>query len=218
MNSNELITRLTEDLTPVRPLRPPWARAGLWLALTLPAVAALVWGKLNVDTSLVMSDARFMVEEAATLATALTAALAAFASAVPGCDRRILLLPLAPLALWIASVGHACLQDWIRLGAEGLAIRPDWDCLLLAIMIGLVPAALIITMLRTAPSLRPRSTLALAALAVASIANLGLQFAHVRDASIMVLTWHLGAAAVFSALGGWFGERILGQPDRLPVR
>jgi hypothetical protein len=218
MNTNELITRLTADLKPVRPLRPPWARAGLWLGLALPCVAALVWGKLNVDASLVMSDARFMVEEAATLATALTAAIAAFASAIPGFDRRILLLPLPSLSLWLASVGHGCLQDWIRLGADGLAIRPDWDCLLLATMIGVVPAAAMITMLRAAPPLRPRSTLALAALAVASLANFGLQFAHVHDASIMVLTWHLGAAAVFSALVGCLGERILGPPDRMPAR
>jgi hypothetical protein len=160
-----------------------------------------------------------MVEEAATLATALTAAYAAFASAVPGFDRRLLLLPLAPLTVWLASIGHGCLQDWIELGTDGLAIRPDWDCLLLATMIGVVPAAAIIAMLRAAPPLRPRATLALAALAVAALANFGLQFAHVHDASIMVLTWHLGGAAVFSALGGWLGERILGlQPHRLPAR
>ena len=218
MNTNELITRLIADLKPVRPLRPPWARAGLWLTLALPCVAAVVWGKLNVDASILTSDARFMVEEAATLATALAAAIAAFASAIPGFDRRLLLLPLAPLSLWLASVGHGCLQDWIRFGSEGLALRPDWDCLLLAAMIGVVPAAAMIAMLRAAPPLRPRSTLALAALAVASLANLGLQFAHVHDASIMVLTWHLGAAAAFAALGGWLGGAILGQPDRLPAR
>ena len=49
--------------------------------------------------------------------------------------------------------------------------------------------------------MRPRLTLALAALAVASVANFGLQFAHVRDASIMVLAWHLGAAAVLVGVG-----------------
>jgi hypothetical protein len=85
-------------------------------------------------------------------------------------------------------------------------------------MMGIVPAVAMIAMLRAAPPLHPRSTLVLAALAVASLANFGLQFAHVHDTSIMVLTWHLGAAAVFSALVGWLGERILGQPNRLPAR
>jgi hypothetical protein len=79
----------------------------------------------------------------------------------------------------------------------------------MATIIGIVPAAAIIIMLRKAAPLHPRLTLALAALAVASIANFGLQFAHVRDASIMVLVWHLGAAAVLAALGGWLGQRVL---------
>ena len=216
MDTNELIKRLAADLEPVRPLRPPWARAVLWLALALPYVAAVVWGKLMmVDASQVGGDTRFMIEQAATLATAVTAAIAAFRSAIPGFDRRFLLLPLAPLGLWLASVGHGCVQDWIRLGADGLTIRPDWDCLPMATIIGIVPAAAIVVILRKGMPLHPRLTLALGALAVASVANFGLQFAHMRDASIMVLTWHLGAAAVLSALGGWLGDRVLGwQPDR----
>jgi hypothetical protein len=42
------------------------------------------------------SDGRFGVEEVAALATAITAAGAAFASVVPGYDRRWLLLPVVP--------------------------------------------------------------------------------------------------------------------------
>ena len=220
MDTEEFIERLVADLKPVRPLWPPWARTALWIGIALPYVAAVVWGKLTmVDPAQVANDTRFMIEQAATLATALTAAIAAFRSAVPGFDMRILLLPVAPLGLWLASVGHGCIQDWLRLGAEGLTIRPDWDCLPMATIIGIVPAAAIIVMLRKAAPLYPRLTLALATLAVASIANFGLQFAHVRDASIMVLVWHLGAAAVLAALGGWLGRRVLGwQSDPLPMR
>lgn len=219
MNTEEFIERLVADLKPVRPLRPPWARAALWAGIALPYVAVVVWGKrMIVDASQVADDIRFMIEQAATLATALMAAIAAFRSAIPGFGRRTLLLPLAPLALWFGSVGHGCVQDWIRLGADGLAIRPDWDCLTMASIIGIVPVGAIVVMLRKGLPLNPRLTLAMAALAVASLANLGLQFAHVRDASIMVLTWHLGAAALVSALGGWLGLRVLGWrgPRSLP--
>jgi hypothetical protein len=220
MDTDELIKGLAADLQPVRPLRPAWTRAILWLGIAVPYVAAVVWSKLMmVDASQVATDARFMIEQAATFTTALTSAIAAFRSAVPGFDRRILLLPALPLGVWLASVGNGCVQDWIRLGAEGLTIRPDWDCLPMATVIGIVPAAVIVVMLRRGLPLHPRLTLALAALAVASVANFGLQFAHFRDASIMVLAWHLGAAAVLSALGGWLGERVLGwRPDRSLVR
>jgi len=211
MDTDELIRCLAADLKPVRPLRPPWVRAILWLTIAMPYVAVVVWTKLvMVDPTQAAADIRFVVEQAATLATAFTAAIAAFRTAVPGFDRKILLLPLATLGLWLASVGHGCIQDWVRLGAEGLAIRPDWDCLPMAAIIGIVPAAAFIVMLQKGAPLNPRLTLALAALAVASIANFGLQFAHIRDASIMVLIWHLGAVAVLSALGGWLGVRILG--------
>lgn len=210
MDTNEFIKLLAADLRPVRPLRPPWTRAALWLGVALPYVAAVVWSKLMmIDASQVVADVRFMVEQAATFATALAAAVAAFCSVLPRFDRRMLLLPLAPLGLWLASVGHGCVQDWLRLGADGLTIRPDWDCLPSAIIIGIIPAIVLVAMLRRGAPLRPRLTLALAALAVASLANFGLQFAHAQDASIMVLAWHLGAAAVLSALGGWLGALIL---------
>jgi hypothetical protein len=219
MDTDEFIKRLAADLQPVRPLRPPWARAVLWLGIALPYVAAVVWGKLMmIDAAQIGADARFMVEQAATLATALTAAIAAFCSVIPGFDRRVLLVPLAPLGLWLASVGQGCVQDWLRLGADGLTIRPDWDCLPPATVIGIVPAIVLVIMLRKGAPLRPRVTLALAALAVASVANFGLQFAHVRDVSIMVLVWHLGAAAALSALGGSLGELVLGWRHAPGVR
>ena len=210
MDTDEFIKRLASDLRPVRPLRPAWTRALLWMGIALPCVAVVVWNKLMmVDVVQITTDTRFAVEQAAALATALTAAIAAFRSAVPGFDRRILLLPLVPLGVWLASVGNGCVQDWIRLGADGMTIRPDWDCLPMAAIIGIIPGAAIVVMLRKGASLHPRVTLGLAALAVASVANFGLQFAHAREASIMVLAWHLGAAAVLSALGGCLGDRVL---------
>jgi len=211
MDTDQLIKRLAADLRPVKPLRSPSARAVLWIGMALPCVAAVVWGKhLMPEPALVGSDTRFIIEQAATLATALTAAIAAFSSVIPGHDWRIMLLPLGPLGLWLASVSHGCVQDWVRFGADGLTIRPDWDCLPTATIIGIIPAVALVLMLRRGAPLNPRLTLALAVLAVASLGNFGLQFAHARDVSIMVLVWHLGALAVLSALGGWLGERILG--------
>ena len=211
METAELIKRLAADTSKVRRLQPPWVRAMLWLAIALPYVAVVVRGKLMmVDASQTLADPRFMIEQAATLATALTAAFAAFCSTVPGFDRKMLLLPLAPLALWIASVGHGCVQDWLQFGADGLAIRPDWQCLPSATIIGIVPAVAMVAMLRRGAPLYPRLTLMLGALAVAAIGNFGMQFFHFRDASIMLLFWHLGNVAVLSVLAGWLGRYALG--------
>jgi len=218
METEELIRRLAADTQPVRRLGSPWLRTIFWLVLALPYVAAVVSGKLlMVGSSQALADPRFVIEQAATLATAITAAVAAFASIVPGFDRKVLFLPLVPLALWLASVGHGCLQDWLRLGADGLAIRPDWECLQPATIIGIIPAVAMIVLLRQGAPLHPRLTLAVGALAVAAICNFGLQLFHQSDASIMVLSWHLGGVAVLAVLGGWLGEHLLGwRPARAP--
>ena len=219
MQTQELIARLAADRRPVRRLKPPWLRALVWLAIALPYVAAVVWGKLAmVDVMQVLADPRFVIEQTATLATALAAAIAAFCSVIPGFDRRVLLLPLPPLALWLASVGHGCLQDWLQLGAEGLALRPDWECLPYAAAIGIVPALAMVAMLRRGAPLAPRLSLALGALAVAATGNFGLQVFHLRDASIMVLLWHLGSVTLLSVLAGWAGRRVLARRHAAPVR
>jgi hypothetical protein len=66
-----------------------------------------------------------------------------------------------------------------------------------------------VVMLRRGAPLYPRLTLTLGALAVAAIGNFGMQLFHFRDASIMVLFWHLGSVAVLSALAGWLGRHVL---------
>jgi len=183
----------------------------MWLALSVPVLAAVIWLMMpsEINPVAAFADRRFLLEEAVLLATALTAALAAFASVVPGYDRRILLIPLLPLALWLASLGEGCWRNFVALGADGLTLRTDWDCLPPAILIGIVPAIAMMAMLRRGAPLLPRISIALGALAVAALANLGLRLFHVGDASVMVLFWHLGGAAVLAGLAALAGRRVL---------
>src|SRR5437899_9525288 len=121
METNALIRELAASGRPVRRLASPWMRTLLWLAISLPYVAAIVLVMpMDVNLAQMTADKQFLIEEAAALATAFTAAIAAFCSVVPGYDRRILFVPLAPFAVWLASIGEGCLRDWIALGTEGL--------------------------------------------------------------------------------------------------
>jgi hypothetical protein len=88
----------------------------MWLAISLPYVCAVVVMKPEAIDFLGKIDARFALEQGAILATTLTAAIAAFASVIPGHHRKIYLLPLVPLAVWLASLGEGCASDWLRLG------------------------------------------------------------------------------------------------------
>jgi hypothetical protein len=210
METSDLIARLAAESTPVRRLPAPWLRALFWLAVAAPYVAFVVMlGPMPHDLSPIPHDVQFMVEQAATLATAVAAAVVAFCSVVPGYDRRLVLLPLVPFAVWLATLGQSCLRDWIKLGTQGLELRPDWGCLPSAAWIGIVPAIAMVIMLRRGAPLFPRATIALGGLAVAALANFGLRLFHLGDASIMVLFWHFGSVALLAALASLVGRQFL---------
>jgi hypothetical protein len=150
-----------------------------------------------------VSDVRFMIEQVAALATGITAALAAFATVVPGHNRKLLLLPVLPLAFWLGSLGQGCIQDWSRLGPQGLSLQPDWFCFPAIMFTGSVPAFVIAAMLRRGAPLSPHVTTALGGLAAAGLGNFGLRLFHPQDASGMVLVWQFGAVLIVSAVAGW---------------
>lgn len=206
--TDELIRNLVEHDTARGRLPPPWRRAVLWLAIAVPYVV-LVALSIGVRPDLhEMADTRFMIEQAATLLTAVSAAFAAFCAVIPGVPRRLLLLPLLPLAVWLGSLGQGCLETWLRLGAAGLSIEPDWHCAPKIVLVGAIPAIAMFVMLRRGAPLFPRATMAMGALAAAALGNLSLRFFHPEDASLMVLIWHFGGVALLSALAGLSGRRI----------
>ena len=209
METSALIRHLAADAAPVHRLPPPWLRMAMWLAISLPYVCTVVVMKPAAIGFLGKIDARFALEQMAILATALTAAIAAFASVIPGHHKKIYLLPLLPLAVWLASLGEGCATDWLRFGADGLRVRPDWECAPAAIFIGIIPAVTMVVMLRRGAPLAPRISVALGALAVAALGNCGLRIYHIGDVSIMVLVWHFGGLAMISVLAGRIGRHVL---------
>jgi hypothetical protein len=210
MDTETLVARLAAGLAPVRRLAPPWARAALWALVAVPYVALVVFVvSPRGDLILKLSDWRFATEQIAALSTALAAAIAAFASTVPAHDRRILLLPLLPLSVWLGSLGHGCLQDWLQIGTAGLALTPDWFCFPATVLVGAVPAIAMAVMLRRGAPLTPHLTAALGGLAAAGLANFGLRLFHSQDASLMVLVWQVGSVMILTATCAWAGQQLL---------
>jgi hypothetical protein len=209
LDTNTLIESLALRAEPVSRLLAPWRRTALWLALSLlyvGVVAALHLAATPLPGPIGFS---LVLEQAAILATAVTAAIAAFSSVVPGRDRRLALIPLIPLAIWLATLGQGCLSDWQAAGAAGLALRPDPDCVPVAVALGILPTVVMLTLLRRGAPLVPAVSMMLGALAVAAIANLGLRLSHVGDLSIQILVWHLLGAVVLSIAASRLGRYLL---------
>ena len=210
MDTDALISRMAENSGPVERLHAPWLRAALWLAMGLPTLVLVVaLHGLDVSPGEFFGDRRLMLEEFSTLATALLAAIAAFASTVPGASRKWLWLPLVPFSVWLFTVGEGCLNDWQKSGWDSLGLRIDTTCFLPMVATSIVPAIAMVRMLRRGAPLTPRLTLILGMLATAALVNSGLRLFHLGDITVMVLVWHMGMVAVFSIAAGYFAPRFL---------
>lgn len=209
MDTDRLISCLTEDADPVRRLPSPWIRTALWFAIAIPYVAVIVMVMTpRDDLAVKFSDYRFLVEQIAALCTAIGAAIAAFQSIVPGYNRRCLLLPLVPLMVWLASLGQGCVAMWMR-GDALLGFTSDFVCIPAVALVGTLPAATMVLMLRKGAPLWPHASAALGGLAAAGLGNFGLRLFHSQDASLMVLVWQMGTVFMLTVLCGWAGRLFL---------
>ncbi|RAI58146.1 NrsF family protein [Roseicella frigidaeris] len=211
--SERLIAELALGLRPVRRLPPPGLLALLWLALAgLVIGLAIALHGLRPDLAAAMAEPGERAQFLASLATGVAAALAAAMLARPDRSGRWGLLPLAPLGLWLGSLGWGCLADLGRLGPAAWSLGPSWGCLRFILALGAPLTAAMLLLLRHAGPVRPGPVLLLGGLAAAALCSAGLSLIHHLDAMLMVLVWHGAAVAALVALGWALGRPLLARP------
>lgn len=209
MKTSDLIATLAGNLKPVRRLQPPVVRAAGWLVLAALVLALLTISQgIRPDLDQRLHDPAFAMSTAASLLTAVLAAIAAFQLSLPDRSRRWLLLPLPALVVWLSTVGYQCLTQWISIGPQGLTLGEAARCFATLVLSGLPLSLALLVMLRYAAPLRPSAVALTASLAVAGITATALSLFHVLDATALILMWNLGTALLFVGLGGLFGRRI----------
>jgi hypothetical protein len=206
----DLIESLVAGAKPVQRLRPPAARAALWLlfALTIVSLLAVSHG-LRPDLGARLGQPLFVTGLAASLLTGVLAAVAAFIVSLPDRSRLWLLLPAPALALWVSTISYGCLTDWMEIGADGLRLGEAVDCFATLVLISAPLSLAILVMLRYTALLEPARVAAVGALAVSTIAATALSLLHSLDATVMVLMWNLGIATLFVGLASVLGNKML---------
>jgi hypothetical protein len=205
----DLIDALVECATPVRRLRPPLVRAGLWLVLAAFILVLLAIGHgVRTDLAERLNQPVFAVSIAAALATGVLAAVAAFMVSLPDRSQRWLLLPAPALAVWVGTIGYGCLTDWVSIGPDGVHLGETLRCFATLVLTSVPLAIALAAMLRYAALLRPGAVTLAGALAVAAITSSALSLFHDLDATMMILIWNLGTAALITGLGSVFGWRM----------
>ncbi|HYR84357.1 MAG TPA: DUF1109 domain-containing protein [Terriglobia bacterium] len=209
-DTERLIRGLAENIRPVHRLPHPWVRTGVWLAVSLLyTTAVLIVMVLRRGAPVLQVDTRFLIEAASAFAVGVIAAASAFALTIPGYGRKLLLVLVFPLGIWLGSLFDGCVQDWMRRRTLSLSLHHDMSCLPFIVFLGLVPAIVMAVMLRRGAPLNPHLTVALGALAAAGMGNLGLRLIYPENADLGLLVWHVGGIFVLSALAALAGRTIL---------
>ncbi len=193
----DLIHRLAADARPVRRLRPPLLRAGLWLVgvAALCAVAIFGFADLQVFAERA-ANPRLVWELAGTVLTGVAAVIAAFHLSLPDRPHAWALLPAPPLALWIGSSGYSCYRHWIDIGPGGWELGDSADCFRFILGASIPLGIALYLALRRALPLTPLPVALVGGLGTAGIAAFVLQFFHPFDVTFMDLAVHFGTVGL----------------------
>ena len=215
----DLIGALAANLAPVRRLRPPVTRALSWLLLAalLLAVLAVSQG-IRPDLAQRLHGPSFILGVAGASLTGILAAVAAFMLSLPDRSRFYLLLPAPALVLWLSTIGYQCLTNWVSIEPNGIRLGETARCFATLVLTSLPLSLAMVVMLRYAAPLRPMSVTLTGSLAVAAITATALSLFHDLDATVMILMWNLGTAALFIGIGAALGGKMFSWAAPISMR
>jgi hypothetical protein len=208
VKTDELIANLAARATPVKRVAPPALAAAGWLAMAVLVLGIPVGlGGLRHDIEERLMLPHEQLNLVAALATGITAALAAFHLALPDRSPRWALLPLPFAIFWVSGLGMGCIADFLEQGFP--ALTTSFECMGWVVGFGIPLSTGMLWMTRHAAPIRPEPVAALAGLAAASIASVGLTLVHHLDAAAMVLIWHGLSVVLMTRAGRSLGSRAM---------
>ena len=212
-DTNDLIESLVSRAAPVRRLPSPAVRTLLWLlgAVAVIGGLALLFG-VRPDLAQRLQQPTFRIGLVASLLTGALAALAAFITSLPDRSRLWLLLPLPAAGLWISTVSYGCLSNWVSLAPSQLRTAEVVSCFATLLFSSVPLSLLMFWMLRHTRWLRPAGSLLTGCVAVGALTASAVLLLHPFNASLMILLWNFGAAALVVAVDTVIGRRFAARP------
>jgi hypothetical protein len=209
MTTDTLIERLARELQPVRALPRPAVRTAMWIsgaAIYLALIAVPLTSRADVAAN-TAGGIRFFIPQLLAIVTGIVAAVAAFASVIPGYSRRLWIAAATAAATWAASLAIAARGQWSQ--PLDPALPSEWVCVALIVGSGAPLMFAIARMLRRGALFNPALTAALGALAVTSLASVGACITHPHTNNAVTLVWHGITLLVLVIVSAMMSRRIL---------
>lgn len=212
----DLIRALAAQARPVKPLASLGWRLCGWLLLAVALAGLLAMGQgVRADLPDELRKPSFVLAVGAALLTGALAAAGCLLASLPDRSRRWLWLPAFPAAVWVSTLSYGCLADWVGLDPASLGWREALNCLSTLLLTSVPLSLALFVLLRHAAPLRPALVTMTAGLAVSAITSATMSVIHQLDASVMVLAWNLGFAAILVAFDAAAGRWVLSRLARL---
>lgn len=206
MNTDELIGRLTADAPPVKRLPAPGVQFVAWLGISLAyLVAFTILTGMRGDLATAVRDPVFIGQTVLFSLMGLLAGYAAFVTGVPDRDlpsglRGSLVLACGLSLGWLALLGGTTPDC-----APGHGIA----CSVHIFLLGILPAAALVFVLKRAAPANLVVSGILIGLALNSLGAAALQFACDNSDPLHLLVWHWLPGVVLAAAGVVLARRFL---------
>lgn len=216
MRTEELVAKLTADITPVSPLAPVGVRLVRWLALTAPVVGVVVMiAGPRADVADRLAEPRFLFGLSVLGLLAVSAARAALAMSVPDDGRSPLAvaLPVGAGAVWAAALAVALAAGGsivAQLGAE----PTHTACAFQTAGLAIVPTLALLAMVRAGAATAPAQAGVLVLAAALGAGAVGVALMCPIDRAAHQILWHFLPVVTFAAVGALIGRAALDRLSR----
>lgn len=205
-NTDDLISQLTENFSPVKTLAHPFIRILPWLiAMPLYIAAIVAWIGIRPDAALKLHDPVFLFEITLTIAMAITAALSSAWLAVPDMRGKnwLSVIPLTLLTVFVS-------WESMRAATEGVQMHPFFwgHCLADGVAFGFIPAAAIIFLGKGGMTTHPRMMALMNVLAVSGFGYAALRFTCGADTVWHAGIYHILPFIIFGIAAGALARRL----------
>lgn len=213
--NDNFIKALSEDLTPVKPVRSSRSKALIWAAIALFAIGLMVYTHgIRHDISAKLGETFFISQTLGLIAFAVLTALAGFKLSVPdeaNKHRIWVALIYGALFFWVITLAQSLLHlgFFDVLHHMGETMYMGGKCAASVISGAIGAATVMLIMLRRSFALRPFTTSMGIGIAAGTIAFVGGMYFCSIDGGMHIAAWHMLPVLIVAAALAIAGQFFL---------
>ena len=213
MNTQDLITKLSQDTPQKSALRQPfWFAVQLIIVLTVYGLGTQFFLGLRPDVFIQLNRLAFSTEIALLTMLVFSSSVAAVMAMYPDALQKVYALKI-PYVVFALLAGFVVFQLAFMPQDERAVLPPlsphGMECALCIGAVALIPAALLFFLLRKGASVTPLKAGSFAVLAAAGVGCLTLRLAESNDSLVHLASWHYLPTLIFAIIGAAVGKWLL---------